>query len=110
MPTERFVCLAAGVGIMLAVLFDKVEHAGWMSAAVFALITALLWIGTEGRAPVAVLAAVIAFGAIHEMHHMVLPGRSAELLNFFADTAAALAAAAVLFAKGKRVCAESLEQ
>src|SRR5437867_1533817 len=115
MPIERFVCLAGGVGLMLAVLFagahqiptpwDKALHFG-----VFALITALLWIGTEGRAPLAVLGCVIAFGAIDELRQLYIPGRNAELADFFANAAAALMAAALLLAKGKRVCVESSEQ
>jgi VanZ family protein len=115
MPIERFVCLAGGVGLMLALLFAGAHQipAPWDKAAhftVFALITALLWIGTEGRAPVAVLGCVIAFGAIDEIRQLYVPGRSAELADFFADAAAAIMAGALLSAKGKRTCVESSEQ
>jgi VanZ family protein len=112
MPTERFVCLAAGVGLMLALLFvgshrippgwDKVAH-----IVCFAVITALLWRGTAGRAPLALLACVVAFGALDELHQRFMPGRSAELADFIADAAAAAVVAGALFIRGKALCAES---
>ncbi|HEY5897285.1 MAG TPA: VanZ family protein [Burkholderiales bacterium] len=112
MPTDRFVCLAAGVGLMLALLFvgshrippgwDKVAH-----VLSFGLITALLWRGTAGRAPLALLLCVIAFGALDELHQRFMPGRSAELADFIADAAAAVGVAAALFIRGKTLCAES---
>jgi len=114
MPIDRFVCLAAGGGIMLALLFvtshpvpqgwDKVAH-----FVCFSVITALLWRGTAGRAPLAVLASVMAFGALDEVHQIFVPTRSAELLDFVADAAAATAVCAVLFVRRKTLCAESSE-
>jgi VanZ family protein len=114
MPTERFACLATGVGIMLALLIvgaHRVPH-GWDTLAhvlCFALITALLWRGTAGRAPLAVLACVLAFGALDELHQTFLPGRSAEPADFFADALAAACVAGALFIRGKYLCAESSE-
>jgi hypothetical protein len=112
MPTERFVCLASGVGLLLALLFigadrlpapwDKVAH-----VACFALITALLWRGTAGRAPLLVLAAVLAFAALDEVRHMLAAERGVAL--FFADAAAAAVVAGLLFIRGKTLCAESSE-
>ncbi|MBV9188909.1 MAG: VanZ family protein [Betaproteobacteria bacterium] len=114
MPIDRFVCLAAGSAIMVALLFvtshpiptgwDKVAH-----FTVFATITALLWRGTNGRAPVAVLLAVIFFGAFDEVHQIFLPLRSAEFLDFVTDAAAAAAVCAVLFMRKKTLCVESSE-
>ena len=114
MPIDRFICLVAGSGIMAALLFvtshpiptgwDKVAH-----FTVFATITALLWRGTNGRAPVAVLLAVIFFGAFDEVHQIFLPTRTAELMDFVTDAAAAAAVCAVLFLRKKTLCAESLE-
>jgi VanZ family protein len=115
MPIERFVCLAGGVGLMLAILAAGAHHipAPWDKVAhfvVFALITALLWVGTEGEAPVVVAAAVIAFGAIDEIRQLYVPGRNAELADFLADAAAVFAASAALAAKRKRVCVESSQR
>src|SRR5689334_15177685 len=112
MPTERFVCLATGVGIMLALVFigadrlpphwDKVAH-----FVCFALITALLWRGTAGRAPYAVLASVLAFSLLDELHQLTTPERKAELLDLLADVAAALVVAGALLIRRKVTCAES---
>src|SRR5207249_1937292 len=112
MPTERFVCLATGVGIMLALVFIGAERLPphWDKAAhfvCFALITALLWRGTAGRAPLAVLASVIAFSLLDELHQLLTPERKAELLDLVADTSAALAVAAALLIRRKASCAES---
>ena len=114
MPIDRFICLAAGGGIMAALLFvtshpipqgwDKVTH-----FTVFAALTALLWRGTCGRAPIAVLLAVIAFGAFDEVHQIFLPLRSAEFLDFLTDAAAATVVCGILFMRKKTLCVESLE-
>jgi len=115
MPIDRFICLAAGGGIM-AVLLLLTSHPvpqGWDKVAhftVFAAITALLWRGTCGRAPIMVLLAVIAFGAFDEVHQMFVPTRSAEFLDFLTDAAAALAVCGVLFMRKKTLCVESSEQ
>ena len=115
MPTERFVCLTTGVGIMLALVFigadrlpphwDKVAH-----FVCFALITALLWRGTAGRAPYAVLVSVLAFSLLDELHQLVTSQRRGELLDLVADASAALAVAGVLLIRRKALCAESSEQ
>src|SRR3954471_1671330 len=114
MPTERFVCLTSGVGIMLALVFvgadrlpphwDKLAH-----FVCFALITALLWRGTAGRAPLAVLASVIVFGALVELHQALAAAGGAARAGFIPDAAAALAAGLALIIRGKTLCAESSE-
>jgi VanZ family protein len=114
MPIDRFVCLALGGGIMAALVFVTSHPIpqGWDKLAhftVFSVITALLWRGTNGRAPIAVLLCVIAFGAFDEVHQLFLPLRSAELLDFITDMAAAAAVCAVLFMRKKTLCAESSE-
>ena len=114
MPIDRFICLAAGGGIMAVLLFvtahpipqawDKLVH-----FTVFSVITALLWRGTNGRAPIAVLLCVVAFGAFDEVHQVFLPLRSAELLDFLTDAAAAAAVCGLLFMRKKTLCVESSE-
>ncbi len=97
MPTERFACLALAAGLMLALLGGARLPAEWAGPAhflCFALATALLWRGTEGRARCAVVAAVIA---------------AAAFVNFFAGAAAALFVAAALFIRRQYLCAESSE-
>jgi VanZ family protein len=111
MRTDRFACLVVAGGIMLGLLFvaSHPVPAGWDKAAhmsVFALITALLLYGTEGRAPLAVLAAVVGFAALDELHQLFMPNRAAELLDFVADAAAATAVCGLLLIRRKPICAE----
>jgi len=111
MPIDRFLCLAAAGGIMLGLLFLRGHPipAGWDKAAhfaTFAVITALLWRGTAGRAPLAVLGAVVSFAALDEVHQMFMPGRAAELADFLADAAAAAVVCAALFIRRKTLCVE----
>jgi VanZ family protein len=111
MRTDRFVALVAASAIMLGVLllrsapiptgWDKVAH-----FTTYAFITCLLWYGTAGRAPLAVLAAVFAFGAFDEVHQLFMPGRTAEVADFIADTLAASAVCGLLFLRRKLLCAE----
>jgi len=72
----------------------------------FALVTALVLYGTEARAPLAVLAAVLAFAALDELHQLFMPGRSAAMLDFVADAAAAAAVCGALLIRRKPICAE----
>ena len=112
MRTDRFAALAIASAIMLGLLFLR-SHAvpvGWDKVAhfsTFALITLLLWHGTSGRAPLAVLGAVVAFGALDEVHQMFMPGRAAELADFIADAAAAATVCGLLsLRKEKTPCVE----
>ena len=113
MPTERFVCLTTGVGIMLALVFIGADRLPphWDKLArfiCFALITALLWRGTAGRAPFAVLASVLAFSLLDELHQLlVAPPHRTELLDLVADASAAIAVAGILLIRRKAPCAES---
>jgi len=96
---------------MLGLLFLRGHPvpAGWDKAAhfvTFAFITALLWRGTAGRAPLAVLAAVVGFAALDEVHQMFMPGRAAELNDFLTDACAAAAVCGVLFLRKKTLCVE----
>jgi VanZ family protein len=111
MRTDRFACLAAAGGIMLALLLlrSDVELGGWDTLAhfgAFALLTLLLWHGTAGLAPFAVLAMVVAFGALDEVHQLFTPGRTAELTDFIADAAAAALVCGLLSLLRKTPCVE----
>jgi VanZ family protein len=113
MPTDRFACLAAGAGLMLALLVAGARlPVDWHWAAhflCFAAVTALLWRGTAGRARLAVLTAVIAVAALDWLHQSIAPGRGAELADFVAGAVAAAAVSGALFIRGKYLCAESSE-
>lgn len=102
----RLACIAAAV-LVLANLFylgtkpfavglfstpwDKLAH-----FAVFSALTALLWLGTAGRAVFAIVVLVSAFGGLDEIHQVYLPGRSADIDDWLADVAGASLAAFVL--------------
>ncbi len=87
MPIDRFVCLATGGGIMLALLLVGAHPVpqGWDKVAHFACFAA----------------------ALDGVHQMFMPARSAEFLDFVADAAAALAVCGVLFIRRKTLCVES---
>lgn len=112
MPTDRFACLVAAVALALAVLTAGPHHVPgpWdmgVHFLVYAAIATLLWLGTEARAPLAVTAAVIAFGALDELRQLVVPGRAPDLADFFADVAAAASVAVLFLVLGKRMGAQS---
>jgi VanZ family protein len=74
----------------------------------YAALTLLLWIATDGRRPVVVVAAVMLLGACDELRQALLPARSADALDFAADVlAAAVTGGMLLLLQGKRLCAES---
>src|SRR5437868_4864827 len=115
MPTERFVCLTTGVGIMLALVFIGADRLPphWEKVAhfvCFALITALLWRGTAGKARCAVVGLVIACAALVELHQALQPSGRPALGDFITDAAAALAVGLLLFIRGKTLCVESSER
>ena len=114
MPTERFVCLATGAGLVLALLVIGAQRLPpyWDKAAhfvCFALIPALLWRGTAGQARCAVVGSVVACAALVELHRALAPTGGAALGDFITDAAAALAVGLALFIRGKTLCAESSE-
>jgi VanZ family protein len=118
MPTERphppgsraaaarFLCLIAAAAIvaelftmslrpaaagLIAAPWDKAAH-----FAVYAAIAALLWIAAGARMPLLVIAATIGVGALDELHQIGVPGRSADPMDFLADTCAVAATVAIL--------------
>ena len=102
--------LVAQIFTLNALPFEIVEpwDKAWHFLAYGAL-TLLLWIATDGRRPVLVVAAVMLLGGVDELRQAWLPNRSADPLDFLADLAAAFATAACLgfFSRRKTPCAES---
>jgi VanZ family protein len=89
---------------MLGLLFLRLDTLAHFCA--FALVTALLWHGTAGQAPLAVLGAVVAFGALNEVQHLLVPGRTAELAHFIADAAAAAVVIGLASLRKEKPCVE----
>ena len=96
MRTDRFACLAAASAMMLALLLlaraSPCPAAGTRPAHFCAF--AAHHRASRGTAPPAsrrslVLGAVVAFGALDEVHQPSCPARTAELADFLADAAAA---------------------
>jgi VanZ family protein len=69
---------------LIAAPWDKVAH-----FAVYSAIAALLWVAAAGRMRVALLFIVIALGLLDELHQAAVPGRTADAMDFLADTCAA---------------------
>jgi VanZ family protein len=85
--------------------WDKMWHFLAYSA-----LTLLLWIGTDGKRPVLVVAVVMLLGAMDEARQAFLPLRTADSMDLLADLCAAIATASALafFTRGKtKLCAES---
>src|SRR5262245_15406655 len=111
----QVLCLALASGVLLrlfvfgapqfAAPWDKLAH-----FTLYPLAAALFVVGTAGRMPFAVAAAVIGAGACDELHRMLLRGHEPDALNFLADAAGALSACAVMALKKperRDPCAES---
>jgi len=77
--------------------WDKLAH-----LAVYSLITVLLWIGTAGHMPLAVLATVVGIGALDELHQAQVGGRFADALDFVVDACAATGTVAALRLHARR--------
>jgi VanZ family protein len=69
---------------VVAASSDKLVH-----AAVFAVVASLLWIGTRGRWPLAILAAAGAIGLADEAIQWYSPVRHADVRDLLADLAGA---------------------
>ena len=120
MPTDlsirtvaaRCVCLAAATVIVLELFiqgarpaaaglivapWDKVAH-----FAVYSALAALLWVAAAGRMRVALFVAVLALGALDEIHQVDLPGRTADAMDFVADACAAATTVGLLAVLSRR--------
>ncbi len=115
-PALRALCLAGAIGMAVQVLFlieppiaqvvlarvwDKCVHFLY-----FGTMAAFLYMAAGGRRPIAVWLVIVAIGALDETQQIFAPGRSAEFLDWLADT---LGAAAFISALrlGGIPCAES---
>jgi hypothetical protein len=72
--------------------WDKLFHVLAYSA-----ITLLLWIATDGRRPLLVVAGLMGLGMLDELRQAAIPARSADLSDFLAGALAVIFTAAVLF-------------
>ena|SRR5205814_6728407 len=117
MPIDRLCCLVLAAAIVVRVLLlgEPVLPAAWEPfghAGLYALVSALFLVGTAGRVPLLVAAAVAAFGGLEELQRMVAPGGHADLTRFVAGASAALGVAALISWKMRKdeLCAESSER
>ncbi len=76
--------------------WDKITH-----LLAFSTLTGLLWTGTAGRIPLALIGIIAAIGALDEWHQAGLPGRSMDPADLLTDIAAAILTVAVLNARQK---------
>src|SRR5438874_12235847 len=114
MPIDRFICLATGGGIMLALLFvgahpipqgwDKLAH-----FACFSVITALLWRGTAGRAPLIVLLSGVAVALLEDLHQILPPIGRGDVLDLAFASAAPVADRQALFDGRTTLCSDSYQ-
>src|SRR6266850_2800295 len=107
MPIERLCCLVLAAAIVARLLFMGPvvpvawgpDFAQWAHAGLYALVSALFLVGTAGRLPLIVAAAVMLVGGLEELQRMFAPGGHADLVRFLAAAGAALGAAALLSLK-----------
>jgi VanZ family protein len=83
---------------------DKVLHFSIYSVFAFLLTRLLLETNPRWAAVVIAVVSIMAFGAMDEWHQSLIPGRSTELADWFADSlgAAVGAIVALLWAERKR--------
>jgi VanZ family protein len=94
----RGLCLAAAAAVTFQLFYlgaqpfaARLIQPPWDAVAhflVYSALTALLWIATAGRVPMAVIAAVVIVGGLDELHQASLPGRVADSADFLVDVSA----------------------
>jgi VanZ family protein len=72
--------------------WDKLFHVLAYSA-----LTLLLWIATDGRRPLLVVAGLMGLGMLDELRQAAIPARTADVSDFLAGALAAIVTGAVLF-------------
>ena len=112
-PLSRGLCLALAVGLAFQLFYagsdpaaaalipappwDKLAH-----LAVYATITGLACVGTAGRMPFALIAAIVAVGALDELHQGSIPGRVADAADFLMDVCAAVGTGVAMLLRDAR--------
>jgi VanZ family protein len=84
--------------------FDKVFH-----VLAYGSLAMMLWVATDGRRPVLLVAGVMALGLADEIRQSFIPTRSADLMDFVADALAACTVGALMYWKqgARKPCVES---
>jgi VanZ family protein len=84
--------------------WDKVWH-----FIAYASLAMLLWIATDGRRPMLLIAGVIVLGALDEFRQAAIPSRGADMLDFGADALGAMLTGTLMLWKtgAKKPCVES---
>lgn len=77
--------------------WDKLAH-----LVAFSAITGLLWVGTAGSIPLALIAIVSGIGVLDEWHQAGLPGRSMDIADLLTDIGAATLTIIVLQARQRQ--------
>ena len=112
-PLLRCLCLALAAAMTFQLFYTGSDSAAaalippppWDKLAhfvVYSAITVLLWFGTTGRVPLAVIAAIVAVGALDELHQGGIPGRVADAADFVVDACAAIGTGAVMLLRDAR--------
>ena len=73
--------------------YDKVLHFSIYTVFSFLLTRQILEITNRWRAAVIAVAISVVFGALDEWHQRLIPGRSTELADWYADSAGAVVGA-----------------
>lgn len=105
-PLLRGLCFAAAAAVVFQLFYlgaqplaaglvqppwDKLAH-----FFVYSALTALLWMATAGRMPLAVIAAVVIVGGLDELHQAGLPGRVADFVDLLVDVCAGTCTSALM--------------
>src|SRR5688572_21254667 len=83
---------------LIAAPWDKLAH-----FAVYSALAALLWVAAGGRMRIALLFVVVALGLLDELHQADVPGRTADAMDFLADSCAAAATIGLLALTKRRL-------
>jgi VanZ family protein len=104
----RCLCLMAAAAILFELFYPGARPAAaslivepWDKLAhfvVYSALAGLLWAATGRRMAFAVVVVAVLTGALDELHQAGVPGRTADTMDFLADTAAVTATIGLLTA------------